>query len=69
MQAELVMQCCVTCNQVYATFYKNQELKWHQIFYYDTAEDIAYHIKLLCKQSNENVARVMQHLEGVIPRG
>lgn len=52
LQSELSLQCCITYNQVYATFYKQQKLQWHQIFYYETAEDIAYQLKLLCQQND-----------------
>jgi len=45
------IHCCVTTDQVYATLYRDGELQWHQVFNYETGEDIAYHIKLLCKQS------------------
>lgn len=45
------LQCCITAGQVYATLYKSRSIHWHQVFSYETAEDIAYHIKLLCKEN------------------
>lgn len=48
------LQCLITGDQVYATLYKNRNLHWHQVFAYENAEEIAYHIKLLCKQQRIN---------------
>lgn len=49
-QSQCFLQCCITMNQVYATFYNDDLLCWHQVFQYENAEDIAYHIKALCKE-------------------
>src|SRR5690606_24353440 len=49
-KSDCSLQCCITPEQVYATLYKNRSLHWHQIFEYQNAEDIAYHIRLLCNQ-------------------
>jgi hypothetical protein len=49
---ECSLQCCITPDQVYATLYNNRSLHWHQVFDYEVAEDIAYRLKLLCKQHN-----------------
>jgi len=46
------LQCCISGEQVIATLNHNGTIQWHQSFNYQTAEDIAYHIKLLCKQYN-----------------
>ena len=51
-KADSSIQCCITGEHVYATLYKNRALNWHQVFSYETGEDIAYQIKLLCKQKN-----------------
>jgi len=51
-RSEYLLQCCITNEQVYATLYNNRALHWHQVFNYQATEDIAYHIKLLCKQYN-----------------
>ena len=51
-QSRCLLQCCITMNQVYATLYNEDELVWHQVFNYENAEDIAYHILLLCKEHN-----------------
>lgn len=49
-QSQCFLQCCITMEQVYATLYNEDALTWHQVFNYQNAEDIAYHIKLLCKE-------------------
>jgi hypothetical protein len=51
---ESALQCCITPEHVYATLYKGRQLHWHQVFPYEKGEDIAYHIKLLCKQQKLN---------------
>ena len=35
----------------------------------ETRQKLYRVIGLLCKQDDENVARIMQHLEGIVPRG
>jgi ubiquitin carboxyl-terminal hydrolase 34 len=35
----------------------------------ETRQKLYSIIRLLCKRSDDNVVRIMQHLEGVIPRG
>ena len=57
-KSEASLQCCITNEQVYATLYNNRNLAWHQIFNYETAEDIAYHIKLHCQQNNIDSERM-----------
>lgn len=44
------LTCCITADAVIATLYDNKNLFWHQYFHYQNAEDIAYHVKLLCAQ-------------------
>lgn len=51
-KSECSLQCAVTNEQVFATLYKNRSLHWHQVFNYQTAEDIAYQIKHLCEHHN-----------------
>ncbi|HEY1031183.1 MAG TPA: DUF3822 family protein [Flavipsychrobacter sp.] len=53
-RSECSLQCSITGDQVYATLYKDRTLYWHQVFNYQTAEDIAYHFKHLCKQHDIN---------------
>jgi len=55
------INCCITNEHVYATFYNNKQLLWHQCFDYTTAEDIAYHLKLRCKESGMDAWNVMLH--------
>lgn len=50
-KSECSLQCSISGEHVYATLYKNRSLHWHQIFGYQTAEDIAYHLKHLCKHA------------------
>lgn len=57
-KSESSLQCCITNEQVFATLYTNRNLAWHQIFSYETAEDIAYHIKLLCEKNNLDTERM-----------
>lgn len=40
------VECCLIRDEVSATLYKGGKLQWHQIFRYETPEDIAYHISL-----------------------
>lgn len=42
--------CCITSQQVQASMYQQGQLQWHQVFSYETVEDIAYHLHLLCKE-------------------
>ena len=44
----------ITPENVYATLYKDQILHWHQAFYYEHGEDIAYQLKLACQQHSIN---------------
>lgn len=53
-RTDSAIQCCITSTHVFATLYKNRTLHWHQAFPYETGEDIAYHIRLLCKQHRIN---------------
>ncbi len=53
-KTESSLQCCITPEHVFATLYKNRALHWHQVFHYESGEDIAYQIKLLCKQQKLN---------------
>lgn len=53
-KSESSLQCSITGDEVYATLYKNRALHWHQVFAYQNAEDIAYHIKNVCNQYNIN---------------
>jgi hypothetical protein len=53
-KADSAVQCCITSEQVYATLYKNRTLHWHQVFNYENAEDIAYQLRLLCRQQKVN---------------
>lgn len=51
-KSECSLQICITNNEVFATLYKNRTLNWHQVFGYQTAEDIAYRLKHVCKHYN-----------------
>ncbi len=72
-KSECSLQCSITNEQVYATLYKNRALHWHQVFNYQTAEDIAYHFKHLAKQhdisDNELVLQctpINRNLAGIV---
>ncbi len=60
-KADSSLQCTITQEHVYATLYKNRILHWHQVFGYETGEDIAYQLKLLCKQMRINPDMLDMH--------
>jgi hypothetical protein len=53
-KTEHSLQCCITAEHVFASLYHNRQLQWHQVFDYEKGEDIAYQLKLLCKQNKIN---------------
>jgi len=53
-KADTSLQCTITQEHVFATLYRNRLLHWHQVFSYNTGEDIAYQLKLMCKQLRIN---------------
>jgi hypothetical protein len=60
-KADSAIQCCITETLVIATLYKSKNLAWHQVFPYQTGEDIAYQIKLLCAEQGLNSDQVDLH--------
>jgi hypothetical protein len=54
----LHMQCCLSNEQITATLHNYSQLLWHQIIDYSTAEDIAYALKLLCKENYIDPAKL-----------
>jgi hypothetical protein len=48
------VQCILTSEQACVTLYNNGKLLWHKIFDYAQPEDVAYEIKLVCKEHNIN---------------
>jgi len=54
----LHMQCCFSNEQLTATLHNYSQLLWHQIIDYSTAEDIAYALKLLCKENYIDPAKL-----------
>lgn len=44
-----LMHCCISKADATATLYKDGKLQWHQVFKYETAEDIAYQLRLALK--------------------
>lgn len=54
----LHMQCCLSGEQVTATLHNYSQLLWHRVFDYSTAEDIAYALKLLCKENYIDPAKL-----------
>ncbi len=57
----LFLQCCITADQVCATLHNYSQLLWHRIFDYSSAEDIAYQIRLLCKENNITSDNITLH--------
>ncbi len=51
-QQSLILQCCLSGDQVCATLHNYSQLLWHRVFNYTSAEDIAYEIKHLCMEAN-----------------
>jgi hypothetical protein len=47
-----ILQCTFTEYEVYLTLYKDRKLHWHKVHEYRTIEDVAYQIKLLCRQQD-----------------
>lgn len=47
----LHMQLCLTDDQVFVTLHNYSQLLWNHVVRYSCAEDIAYAIKLLCKEN------------------
>ena len=54
----LHMQCCLSSEQVTATLHNYSQLLWHKVFDYSKAEDIAYALKLLCKENYIDPAKL-----------
>ncbi len=52
VKQSLFLQCTITSDQVCATLHNYSQLLWHRVFDYSCAEDIAYEIRLLCKENN-----------------
>lgn len=52
---ETALHCCFSESYVTATFYQNRQLKWHQVFAYINAEDIAIKIHQVAKEFNCSV--------------
>ncbi len=49
-KSDIAIQCCITSETAVATLYNNKAILWHQTFGYDTAEDIAYQLRLALNQ-------------------
>ncbi len=54
----LLLQCCITAEQVCATLHNYSQLLWHRIFDYTSAEDIAFAINQLCIENHISTADV-----------
>lgn len=52
------LQCVLTGEQACVTLQNNGKLLWHKVFDYAQAEDVAYEIKLLCKEHNINSDKI-----------
>lgn len=52
------VQCLVTSEQACLTMHSNNKLLWHRIFDYAAAEDIAYEVRLVCKEHNINADKL-----------
>jgi hypothetical protein len=54
----LHLQLCISSEQVIATLHNYSQLLWNHVFDYSCAEDIAYAIKLLCKENYIDAAKL-----------
>jgi hypothetical protein len=52
------LQCFVGAEQACVSWYKNNQLFWHKVFDYASAEDIAYEIRLVCEEHKINASRL-----------
>ena len=52
------IQCFITSEQASVTLHNNNKLLWHRVFDYSGAEDIAYEIRLVCKEHNLNADKL-----------
>lgn len=80
-KSECSLQCSLTNDEVFATLYKNRTLFWHQVFDYQTAEDVAYKLKhvlqhheiadrdvtIQCTVANKNMATLITELTQYFP--
>src|ERR1043165_9752124 len=58
-QAQILhLQCCITGEEVVATLHNYSQLLWHKVFNYECGDDIAYAIKLLCKENYIDAAKL-----------
>lgn len=53
------VECCIIRDEASAALYKGGKLQWHQVFRYETPEDIAYHINLMLKLHHLNREHVV----------
>ena len=63
--SSLYLQCTISSEQVVATLHNYSQLLWHKIFDYTCAEDIAYEIKLFCKENYIDSAKLNIVCDGV----
>ncbi len=52
------LQCILSGEQACVTLQNNGKLLWHKVFDYAQAEDVAYEIKLVCKEHNINADKL-----------
>jgi len=57
-EQSLHLRCCITNEQVIATLHNYSQLLWHHVFDYSCAEDIAYAIRLHCKENYIDAAKL-----------
>lgn len=55
--SQTTIQCLLTNEQACVTIHNNNKLLWHKVMDYTAAEDIAYEIRLVCKEHNINADR------------
>lgn len=54
----LYLQCTISSDQAVATLHNYSQLLWHKVFDYSCAEDIAYELKLLCRENYIDAAKL-----------
>lgn len=53
------LQCFLTAEQASVVLHAGNKLLWHRVFDYAAAEDIAYEVRLVCKEHNVNADKLV----------
>lgn len=67
-QTDIIIQCSLTQENAIATLHQHSRLLWHQVFEYETAEDIAFQLRHLCVQRGMDAETVAIEWTTVHPK-